>query len=543
MPDGTHVSVEADTQAPVQLSSGYPDLDWQARLRQLDLVVELDGVDGFPLQATDIECRAGISCSAALGLDIGPLQFGPATIGNVKLRASLDVERDSITTMVIAPDLSLQMTALDAAPISAASVTSTAFSGARFVLGDAAWRGDIGHLGLLFEGITDGEGLAATVPLSFSSIEVRDNGARVNADLALQSQAEALVWNDLPIVMPGVSGHIERDANHVSASATITDDLGGLSADVDAAFDLSSGSGTISVPEARLDFELRKLSTLLATWPYDWDVLSGTWTANADLEWHRTDEGLQYRGSASQNAHSLAGSYGDIAFAGLSTSLTTAIDAASGVAVSPATLVLDIVDFGIPVQNLSADYALDVADQSVAVENLTMSILGGRITADPFRAGLNEESIALVLRPRSIQLKFILDLANFRNIEMSGSISGAIPVSIQGKNITIADGRLQSDPPGGVIRYRPGDSTGDSTLDVVSQALSNFQFDSLTSDISYTVDGDLKQQMRLTGINPDMDERQPVILNLGVENNIPSMLRSLQATRTIEDIIERKTQN
>jgi hypothetical protein len=38
-----------------------------------------------------------------------------------------------------------------------------------------------------------------------------------------------------------------------------------------------------------------------------------------------------------------------------------------------------------------------------------------------------------------------------------------------------------------------------------------------------------------------MDPLQPVILNLSVENNIPELLKSLQATRDIQDIIERRS--
>ena len=45
-------------------------------------------------------------------------------------------------------------------------------------------------------------------------------------------------------------------------------------------------------------------------------------------------------------------------------------------------------------------------------------------------------------------------------------------------------------------------------------------------------------RMRLKGTNPDVDPTQPVILNLSVENNVPQMLRSLQATRSIEDVLE-----
>ena len=74
----------------------------------------------------------------------------------------------------------------------------------------------------------------------------------------------------------------------------------------------------------------------------------------------------------------------------------------------------------------------------------------------------------------------------------------------------------------------------------VSRTLENFQFEELTSEVHYSEQGDLKLQMRLTGTNPDVDPDQPVILNLGIENNIPQMLRSLQATRSIEELLEQK---
>jgi hypothetical protein len=109
------------------------------------------------------------------------------------------------------------------------------------------------------------------------------------------------------------------------------------------------------------------------------------------------------------------------------------------------------------------------------------------------------------------------------------------------KGITVADGRLESDAPG-VIRYQAGAAVaaGNSEIGLVSRALDNFQYDSLTSDVNYNEAGDLKLKMRMSGINPDMDARQPVILNLGVENNIPQLLRSLRATRAIEDVLQRK---
>ena len=83
----------------------------------------------------------------------------------------------------------------------------------------------------------------------------------------------------------------------------------------------------------------------------------------------------------------------------------------------------------------------------------------------------------------------------------------------------------------------------DDSLGLVTRALSNFEFDDLTSDVDYTKAGDLELQMRFTGISPDVDATQPIVLNLGVENNVPQLLRSLQAIRSIEDILERQTAN
>jgi hypothetical protein len=132
-------------------------------------------------------------------------------------------------------------------------------------------------------------------------------------------------------------------------------------------------------------------------------------------------------------------------------------------------------------------------------------------------------------------------LAEFDSIDIEGSISGILPVAITGDQITIAQGRLESDEPGGSIRYRAGDAgTDESQLGLATRALSDFEFESLTSEVTYTEDGDLLLAMRLEGVNPKMDPSQPVVLNLNLENNVPQMLRSLQATRSIQEIFERR---
>ena len=105
------------------------------------------------------------------------------------------------------------------------------------------------------------------------------------------------------------------------------------------------------------------------------------------------------------------------------------------------------------------------------------------------------------------------------------------------------DGTLTGEAPGGVIRYKPGivpDDSGTSAIGIVTEALSNFEYETLTSTVGYGKDGDLVLQMQIAGRNPDMEGNRPVVLNLGVENNIPTMLKSLQAARAVEEVLEKQ---
>jgi hypothetical protein len=242
----------------------------------------------------------------------------------------------------------------------------------------------------------------------------------------------------------------------------------------------------------------------------------------------------------------LAGKFNDIAFRGLSTELTATLESSTGIDVMPSSIVIRLLDVGMPLEHIVSEYAIDAKEQTVDIQNLSVAALGGKFVADPFRLSTTAQTNLVMLHAESVQLQLMLDLAEFEAVEMTGAISGELPVAIGRDNITIEDGRLESDPPGGVIRYKADDggleaAAPDSNLGVVTQALSNFEYSSLSSDVDYTEAGDLKLQMRLSGINPDVDATQPVILNLGVENNVPQLLRSLRAIRSIEDILEQRT--
>ena len=401
---------------------------------------------------------------------------------------------------------------------------------------------------MAFDSLSDRAGLIASAPLTLNTIRLGNNAATIEADISISPNAAAISWDGTGIEAPGIEGHVSLQNDRVATTLALANGQGGVAARVDASHDLATGEGSVTVSDAVFQFGQTKLSGFFLQWPHVWDIVAGTWTTDLKIDWNIGDDRTEYNGTMTHQVRALSGNYNDYAFTGLRTTLSGDVDSATGVSLSPSSIEVELFDAGLPLKQITADFTPNVEQQALQVQNLSMSVLGGKLVADPFRFSMQEETNDIILRPQSIQLQFMAALAEFENIELSGSLSGALPVTIHNEVITIANGRLESDAPGGVIRYLPGAAAEgttetDSGIGLVSRALANFQFDSLTSDVNYMENGDLMLQMKLTGVNPDMDANQPVILNLGVENNIPQLLRSLRASRSIEEILERRSGN
>jgi len=346
------------------------------------------------------------------------------------------------------------------------------------------------------------------------------------------------------VLAPAIHADVTGSSDRVSAAVRFATPEGGLSGSASLTHSLASARGQLNLDSAAIEFDRLSLPDVFPGWRYDGDIAAGRGTAQADIRWQAADSGFAYAGTAFVTADGLAGHYADIGFVGLGSRLEIGLDSQAPLAVKPARFDLALVDIGFPVENVSGTVAPDIDESAIAVSGLTMEMLGGTVTADPFRYDLDADSNALLLRASGIQLPLMAGLADLESISISGSVSGEIPVTIRGNNVIIDDGHLENDPPGGVIRYGGGAASGivddGSQLGIVTRTLRNFEFESLTSAVDYSQDGDLVLKMRLKGINPDVDPTQPVILNLNVENNVPQMLRSLQATRSIEDVLERR---
>jgi len=543
--DDSDIRLQVEISDPIQLDFEYPSLDWAASIGQINMNVDIEPVGNVTVQLTDLECSSGVRCVARVSLDAGALEFESLAIGGATMSATLTVADDETTRVDVSSDFAMEISGIESQAFSVASVSATQISGSNLIIDADGWYGGFDRIELVLKELSDGNSMIASLPMAISDLRILDGGATVNADVFMLPKAATLSGPGGVIVMPGVRGAISIQNSEVTSSAELFDDEGTLSAFVNASYELTSGDGSISIDNAVLHFDRSKLSEHFLVWPYALDIVSGTLRSKLAANWKTVDGSIEYDAAMTSSADALAGIYNDIVFSGLHTELTGSLDSVTGITLLPSTIMVALLDVGVPVKKLAANFLVNVVEQSVQVHAASMSVLGGQLVIDPFHFHSQRERNDIVLRPQSIQLQFMVDLAEFEAIELSGSLSGILPMTISENSITITDGRLESDPPGGVIRYLPGLNVEDdegtvSDLGLVSRALANFEYDSLISDVNYTESGDLKLQMRLTGINPDMDATQPVILNLDLENNIPQLLRSLQATRSIEDILERR---
>ncbi len=343
------------------------------------------------------------------------------------------------------------------------------------------------------------------------------------------------------LALPGFRGEASVRESKLEADLTTVGLLreGTLSA----SHDLDGQTGSVEFANAAVSFESESLSSRVSPWPARSDLVSGTVLLEFSAHWKQADSHVAINADALVDAAELAGYYEDTAFTGLSTQITASYEDGAGFTAERSSVSIALVDTGFPVEDLSAEYLLDLNAMSVDVEKLSMSAIGGVINADPFSFHTDRSSNTLTLRAESIDLSELLTLQELEVIEVSGDIGATLPVTIEDGAVTIVNGTLTGEPSGGVIRYKPGtsaDLSDTSSIGFATRVLSNFEFDTLTSDVDLTRDGDLNLKLKLTGRNPDLDETRPVVLNLGVENNIPQLLRSLRAARAVEEVLEQR---
>ncbi len=339
---------------------------------------------------------------------------------------------------------------------------------------------------------------------------------------------------------PALSATLSWDGTRLTSHGTLAL-AERLSLQGELAFDTTTGQGRalLQLPDTRFDADNARLSTLLQSSGLPGDILAGSVSAQAELDLSRHATGsFQASGPFAIQLNGLGGFLADTAIAGLSTRLQGQLDSNGLRSDGLTALSIDSLDPGIPLQNLKADFALDTAAERLHLADISLDVFGGRVLSAGGELALDGGASVFELQLERIDVERILALSAYEGVQASGLLSGTLPVRLDTNGLSVAAGSLRAESPGGSIRYEGGSGSGNAAVNFVNTTLSNYRYDALDATVNYLPDGELTLAVQMQGVNPDNNPQQRINLNLNISDNIPSLLRSLQAGRSITEAVE-----
>ncbi|MGZ8381084.1 MAG: YdbH domain-containing protein [Nitrospira sp.] len=300
----------------------------------------------------------------------------------------------------------------------------------------------------------------------------------------------------------------------------------------------------------------QRLSKMIMGLPPSSDLTDGMFTATVDASWSssfrdRINMMNTVSATAKIVAEKLSGHYTDYIVKGLSTTMVLHTQGLESIVMTqPASIAVAAVQSGIDVTNLVASYQIrwKLADTLplIEVRDFQCELFGGIISNPGPVVHLALLPATTTFTLRNLDLAKILNVDQQKGLQGTGTLNGTLPVTITSGGVIVKDGVIEAQPPGGIIRYASAPdsskilSDSDRQLQLVAQALNNFQYSLLRVGVKYGETGMLDLNARLEGRNPDLRNTPPIHFNLTVQEHIPTLLKSLRLVEDIQGTIERK---
>ncbi|MEE8333334.1 MAG: YdbH domain-containing protein, partial [Alphaproteobacteria bacterium] len=160
---------------------------------------------------------------------------------------------------------------------------------------------------------------------------------------------------------------------------------------------------------------------------------------------------------------------------------------------------------------------------AVAIDEMRVGFAGGVVSArdiayDPARA-VNRATVRL----DGIDLKALFDVAQVEGLSGTGTISGAIPVRMEGGEIAIDKGALAA-AGSGVLHFKSDAAkqaleAGGEYVTLALEALEDFRYRKLAFEIDKALAGNGTVRMQVEGHNPAILDAHPFAINLNVSGD------------------------
>lgn len=142
-----------------------------------------------------------------------------------------------------------------------------------------------------------------------------------------------------------------------------------------------------------------------------------------------------------------------------------------------------------------------------------------------------------------VSLEKLLERLSIKGLEGRGQLSGPIPVFITDEGVAIREGRLRG--LGGHVRYRSERAERaladtDRTVDLMLQALRDFDYEKLEIDLVRELRGASRIDIQMQGSNPDVLDGHPFDFNISITGDVEPLLKAVARGRELTDeLIER----
>ncbi|MDA9129894.1 YdbH domain-containing protein [Gammaproteobacteria bacterium] len=288
------------------------------------------------------------------------------------------------------------------------------------------------------------------------------------------------------------------------------------------------------------------------------DLVAGNVEMRADLGWSRQQSGAWILGGPLvAKIDAVSGFKGETLFVGADTEIFAEVAYSQEqdftlFTAQPTALSITSIDSGFVFDNIRLDYRFALLPDSYTftAKAIRADFLGGEITIPTFTLTgssqnlYQEQAIDVVLS--GIDLGSVVSLANYPEVVVQGSVSGYIPLSLtqdeNGSTVTVSEGLISALKPGGSIRYTPlgGISSSNQSIQLVNEALANYQFTTLDTTLELDDAGELNLGVVLSGSNPELNAGQAINLNVNINDNLRALLQSLQASRKLTEELEQR---
>ncbi|MFZ3154578.1 intermembrane phospholipid transport protein YdbH family protein [Pseudomonas sp.] len=180
------------------------------------------------------------------------------------------------------------------------------------------------------------------------------------------------------------------------------------------------------------------------------------------------------------------------------------------------------------------------------LQHAEAALMGGTLQLAPGQWNLTTEPLLFPVQVQGLELEQLFILYPTEGLAGTGTLDGDLPLQISRQGVTIEQGQLNARKPGGQLQFHSERiralGRSNPAMQLVTQSLEDFRFSTLSSQVNYNQQGKLALAIRLEGQNPTIEQGRPIHFTINLEEDIPTLLASLQLTDKVSDIIKQRVQ-